>query len=483
MRKIQTLESRIPSAARRVLALSAALALSGCATFSGDGGMSAVQDAIAAPLGMEIAAQRSEDDTALARAKVAQLLKRPLSADAAVQVALLNNRDLQAAFNALGMAEARRVRASLPPNPVFSLSRVSGGGGFEIERQVALNVLSLATLPARAEIAGDRFRQAQLQASSETLRIAMETRRAWTQAVAARAVAGFLAQAQTTAATATDLAKRLGETGALNKLDQARNQVFHAELTAQLGTARQRAESARERLIRLMGLWGDDLAFRLPAALPALPSRPRVLAAIEVEAVARRVDLQMARIELDALAKSYGLTGATRFLNLLELAGISKRVQEPGGDPVNQVGGGVDFQIPLFDFGEANVREVGQGYMQAVNRLAAKAVSVRSEAREAYQTYRASYDIARHYEREVLPLRKIISDETLLRYNAMQIDVFALLAEARASIGSITASIEAARDFRLAEAGLFAAVVGGGGAAAEMESTTPMTAAAPAAGH
>ena len=92
------------------------------------------------------------------------------------------------------------------------------------------------------------------------------------------------------------------------------------------------------------------------------------------------------------------------------------------------------MQIPIFDFGEARVRKAGETYMQAVNRLIEKAVNVRSEAREAYRNYRSGYDLAGHYRREVLPLRKIISDETLLRYNAMQIDVFALLAEARQRI-------------------------------------------------
>ena len=87
--------------------------------------------------------------------------------------------------------------------------------------------------------------------------------------------------------------------------------------------------------------------------------------------------------------------------------------------------------MPLFDFGEVRVRQAEQTYLQAVNRLTERAVNVRSEARDAYRNYRSTYDIAMHYQREVLPLRKIISDETLLRYNAMQIDVFALLAEAR----------------------------------------------------
>ena len=140
-------------------------------------------------------------------------------------------------------------------------------------------------------------------------------------------------------------------------------------------------------------------------------------------------------------------------------------MREPGSDLFVEHGAAVELQVPLFDFGEVRLREAEAAYMQAVNRLAAQAVNVRSEAREAYEDYRAAYDLARHYEREVLPLRKIISDETLLRYNAMQIDVFALLVEARQRIASTVASLQAQQDFRLAEINLQVAVVGGGTAA------------------
>jgi outer membrane protein TolC len=115
------------------------------------------------------------------------------------------------------------------------------------------------------------------------------------------------------------------------------------------------------------------------------------------------VDLQIARIEVDALAKSYGLTEATRFINLLDVAGVSRTQSESGG--THGTGGGVevDLQVPIFDFGEARLRQAGETYMQAVNRLSEKAVNARSEARDAYQSYRSSYDIARHYRDEVVP--------------------------------------------------------------------------------
>ncbi len=462
-------------------AIGGALLLAGCTAFSPDGGMSAVKGIIGPDLARDAEAIRGDERAEAAHSIVKAMLKRPLTAQSAVRIALLNNRALQAAYNALGIAESVYVQATQPPVPRFSISRIAGGGGLEIEGQIAASILALATLPARSEIAADRFRQAQLQAAIETFRIAAEARRSYYRAVAAGELTAFLAQALTTAETATQLSRRLGESGAMTKLDQARNQVFYAELAAQLATARQRTTAGRERLVRALGLWGSDLAFRLPGRLPALPARPHGRATVEVEAVRSRVDLQIARLELEALAKTLSLRNATRFVNLVEASAIAKTAQEPGGPRITERGGGIEFEVPIYDFGEARLREAGETYMQAVNRLIAKAVNVRSEAREAYLAYRSSYDIARHYDREVLPLRKIISDETLLRYNAMQIDVFSLLAEARQRIGSITAAIEARQNFWLSDVGLAAALTFGGMPSDQSELTMPV--AAEPSGH
>lgn len=181
--------------------------------------------------------------------------------------------------------------------------------------------------------------------------------------------------------------------------------------------------------------------------------------------MSRRVDLQIARIELDTLAKSYGLTQATRFINVLD-AGYADKItkDKETSERIRDRGFTVSFEVPIFDFGEVRVRQAAESYLQAVNRLAERAVNVRSEARDAYRVYRSTYDIASHYQGEVLPLRKIISDETQLRYNAMQIDVFSLLAEARQRIFATIAAIEAKRAFWLAQTDLRVAIVGGGGA-------------------
>ena len=441
---------------------SVAMLVSGCTWFAPDGGMSVVANIADQELKKDVIAIRSPDEAEVAGNAVQRLLSHPLTADAAVQVALLNNRGLQATYQDLAIADAERVGQSLPPNPTISISRIEGPIGLEIEQRVITDILALATLPARSEIAAARFGQEQLRAAEETLRVAHETRRAYYRAVAAHQLVYFIAQSHSAAEAATKFAGRLGETGAINKLDRAREQVFYADLTTQLATAHQRESSEREALIRSMGLSGTDINFKLPDALPPLPRRVQALAGVEVEAVRRRVDLQIGRIELDLLAKSWGLTQATRFINILDAGYFGKLEKDKEADRTSRMRGfDVQLQIPLFDAGEVRTREAEAKYMQGVNRLLELAVNVRSQARDAYRVYRSAYDIAGHYQREVLPLRKVISDETLLRYNAMLIDVFSLLAQARQRIAATVAATEAKRNFWLATVDLKAAVAGG----------------------
>lgn len=468
------------SAASRtgLVALAISMLLTGCAAFSPDAGMTGVADVAASTIKKDVIAIRSVEDAEGAGAAVAQLLRRVLTVDAAVQLALFNNRGLQGAYNELALAEADYVEQSLPPNPTFSLSRISGNGGYEIERQVIGDILALGTLPFRSEIARQRFREAQLRAALETLRLAADVRRAYYQAVGANELVGLLTETKTTAETIAQLAEKLGQTGSLNKLDQAREQVFYAEITADLATTRQQATSARERLARLLGVWGGQLDFKLPKILPPLPRSPKSLPNIEVEAVSHRIDLQMARIELDLLARALNLTEATRFVTLLDLAGIYRKTKDPESPPFRERGFDLQFQVPIFDGGEVRVRQATETYNGAFNRLTEKAVNVRSEARDAYRVYRSNYEIAGHYQREVVPLRNIISDEAQLRYGSMQIDVFALLAEAKLRIAAQRASIDARRDFWLAQSELQNAVNGGGRSDSQQESRSPTNSSA-----
>jgi outer membrane protein TolC len=467
----------------RALAVASAVLLSACRSFTPDGGMSTVAAVAGGGLNKSVVRIGSPTEASLARGEVTRLLHTPLGADAAVQIALLNNAGLQAAYNRLGVAEAVAVQASRPPLPSFSYDWVKTSIELDIERQIVASVLSLATWPARSRIAGVRFEQAELRAAEETLRLAAETRRAYIRAVAARQILAALSTAKDSAAASAELADKLLQTGAVNKLDHARRQVFATEMEAQVTAARQQAAAAQERLTRLMGLWGTDLASVLPNTLPKLPGSAKSLGAVEQEAMDRRVDLEVARLEVEALARSFGLTRKTRLINVLD-AGGDWKTQKDKGEPKAQGGGfNIAFEVPLYDFGRARVREAEQRYFEALNVLAEKAVNARSEAREAFGAYQAAHRIAAKYQDEVLPLRDTISAETELQFNAMQVDAFALLEAARAKAQAQVASIEAKRNFWLAAADLSAVVLGGGTLGQEGAMIAAADTGAQTAGH
>jgi outer membrane protein TolC len=206
-----------------------------------------------------------------------------------------------------------------------------------------------------------------------------------------------------------------------------------------------------------MGVRDDQRGFKLPERLPDLPKSVRQSIDFEAQALQNRLDIMMARRELSGLADSLGLTRATRFINVLDVGYLRNSYSD---SPTRETGYSVQLQIPIFDWGGARVAHAEAVYMQAVNRAAETAANARSEVREAYSGYRSAYDIAKHYRDEVVPLKKRIADEQMLRYNGMLISVFTLLADARSQVLSVNASIEALRDYWIADSALQMAQTG-----------------------
>lgn len=446
---------------RTIAAAAVALALSGCASFSKDGGLDAVSAMTAERIGQDLRLPQAADADP-ASPELARLLQSPLSADDAVRIALLNNRGLRASLAALGVAEADLVQAGRMRNPGVGFSRKSGGGETEIERSVMFDLVGLLSIPIRRDIEARRFEGAKLAAATSAVQLAADTRKAWFTAVAAAQSASYAEQVREAAQASADLAARMAQVGNLSRLDQAREQAFSAEASTQLARARHDATAARERLTRLMGLWGEHTTFQLPARLPELPGAAREPANIEALAMRQRLDVQLAKLNTQATARALGLSKATGFVNVLDAGYVNASTS---GSP-RENGYEIELALPLFDWGGARVARAEAIYMQSVHRTADIAINARSQVREAYSAYRTSYDVARHYRDEIVPLRKRISDETLLRYNGMLISVFELLADARAQISGVNAAIEAQRDYWIADTDLQATINGSGGATA-----------------
>jgi outer membrane protein TolC len=448
---------RAPSRRARWLAGLAALALlGGCTSFSPDGGFGPVEQTAKTRLGKDLQWARSDADRQALAQRVSELLAKPLTADDAVQVALLSNRGLQASFAELGITEAEVVQAGRLANPGFSFARLQRGDEVELERGFHFNLARLIAMPMIQQVESRRFARTQGQTAMAVLSLAADTRKAYFRALAAEETVRYMQQVKQTAEASAELARRMQAIGNFNKLQRAREQAFYADAALNLARAEQAQRSTRERLTRLLGVWGEQTAFRLPERLPDLPKAPEDRPDIERVAMAQRLDVQGAKLVAEQTATNLGLTKTTRFINVLEVGAISNGSNRAP----TQTGWEVGVELPLFDWGGARVARAEAVYMQAVDRAAETAINARSEVREAYGAYRSAFDIAVHHRDELVPLRKLIAEENVLRYNGMLIGVFELLADARLQIASVNSTIEALRDFWIAQADLEMALIG-----------------------
>jgi outer membrane protein TolC len=218
--------------------------------------------------------------------------------------------------------------------------------------------------------------------------------------------------------------------------------------------------ASREKLIRLLslpGASGTDFP-RLAERLPELPPSIEPFPDVEQAVLENRVDLQILRLKLDELARSLDLTQSTRFINVLE-AGPT-RVKQGAARDAYESGFVFSFEVPIFDSGAARVRRAESIYAQAIERFAQAAIDARSQIRQSYANYQAAFDLAVRQRDEVLPLRKSLADQSLLRYNASLISIFELLSSARDQAAGVDGYIQSARDFWLAKSQFDASLLG-----------------------
>jgi outer membrane protein TolC len=439
----------------------AALGVGGCTSFTRDSGFDAVADGARRHLSAEIQWPRTSQEQTKVDARVAALLANPLSAEDAVQIALLNNRMLQGAFEELGISEADLVQAGRLPNPRFDLRHAAAAGQYDVEETLSLNVLALLTMPYARAIEKQRFAQAQSVAVLRVAQLAKDTREAYYAAVAAHQSCGYRFKVDAAAQTAATLAQRMVAAGNWNRLDLAREQDFHTDAVQELTRAHLAEEASRERLLSLMGLPAAKSAtqnLQLAQALPILPANLEELPYVESTLLQNRLDLQLMRLRMDELQRRLKLTRSTRFVNVLD-AGATRVRQGPRDAPYER-GYTITLEVPIFDGGSARVKRSEALYAQAVDRFRQAAIEARSQIRLAYAGYRAAFELARQQRDEVLPLSKAITQENLLRYNASQISIFELLSGAREQAAGLDGYIQCVRDFWIAKSRLDAALLG-----------------------
>jgi outer membrane protein TolC len=441
------------------LTLVSALALSGCASVNIDDTLLRTnQDAQAFTDG-QLVLRRSSDAAQSAASVTQRLLQSPLQSVDAVQLALANSPALQAMLAQSWADASLAAQSGRIANPLFAFERMRLGDELELGRLLSVGLLDLLTLPKRYATAQLRMQAAQVRLTSDVVAHVTQVRQAWVRAVAAQQHAIYAQQVVDSADASADLARRMQAVGNFSKLQRARQHAFYADAQTQFAMADHAATAAREALVRLLGLTDSQASqLSLPERLPDLPVAALTPDEVGKHASRTRLDVRMAQAQLDSHASAQGLTLLTNLTDI-ELGARRDTVWD-AGDRGTRRGYEVSVRLPLFDSGGAYRDAMNAQTLAASQTLEATMRAAGSHLRESYSAYRVAFEIAKHQRDEVLPLRKVIADENLLRYNGMLIGVFELLADAREQVAAVMATLQAQEQFWLADAALQSAVIG-----------------------
>jgi outer membrane protein, heavy metal efflux system len=357
--------------------------------------------------------------------RVRQLVRRPLTMNSAVQIALLNNQSLQAIFEEIGLSAADLQEAETIPNPRFNISARfpdKPPSGTDVEYSGAIDFLNILMIPLKRRVAKEQVDAAALRLADETLKLIAEVKIAFYQLLASKELLTQFELVADTEGAALDLAQRQHQAGNINDLALARQQI--ASSRSHLAVINAEADIRRNRAKHdtLMGLWGPDTNWQIAGTLPTIPSSDLSRKGLERLAVTQRLDLQAAYIQVTALAKAVGLTKDFRFLGALEFGVDSERQS----DSQTITGPTFAIELPIFNQGQARIARSEAALRQAQKKLEALVVEVRSQVRELLDELESKREIARFYQEELLPNEARILSQSILNYNAMAIGNFEL---------------------------------------------------------
>lgn len=461
---------------RRAKLLLAAIALCACASVHPTKSRRKVGDLVEQRTGAKdvITEKQDERSRAQVRTRVAELVAKPLTLDRAVQIALLNNRELRAVLEDLGVAQADLVQAGLLQNPTIAGDLVNSTRGNGLGGGVSLtqSLISVFLIPAKVRFAKSQLAHGVVTVGQAALMLTRDVRVAYLDALAAERDLDLQRTMVQAAEVADELATRQLEAGNITPLDR---QLFAAaldEARVDWADAQLEARVTHEALTRLLGLWGEDVSWELADAMPALPTKDADLGSLESRAIRERLDLSAARVEVDSIKYAIGLR-RRGVITQIEAGPVARN--EVGNDAGHEwvIGGELSLEIPLFDPGHADIGRMRAYLRQAEHRLQDAAIAARSEIRIHRERLVAARRKVEYYRETILPRTEQITALALLQYNAMLIGTYQLLETRSDQAEARREFVHALQDYWTAHSELELAVGGRLPTTRESQGTTP----------
>ncbi len=436
-----------------------AIVATGCASVSPERGHDQVASIVDQRTGHKTRWEKGPPDDAEVAQWVRRLTSQGLTRARAVEIALVNNPDLQASYEALGVSQADMVQAGLLRNPTFGADlgfRLNNGANDELRLSLVQDFLDLFVLPLRKQIAREQFQADTLRVANRALEVAASVEKAFVSAQAGVELVAFRRTVVDAASAAAELSERQYDAGNVSDLDRATEAALFQQ--ARLDLAREEIEllEARESVNRLLGLWGETTSWRFAEALPPLPPAEPKLEHLESFAMSRRLDVAVAERQAALLSKAVDLARSSRLVGRLDV-GVDMH-QDPNGPRL--LGPNLVIELPIFDQRQATIARLEAQRREQERRLSAVAIDARSEVRLAEVRLRTGRETVLHYRDVLIPLRKNVSEQALLHYNGMFISVFQLLTVKQGEVDARRGYLEALRDYWKARAELARALGG-----------------------
>lgn len=477
------MNARLPAKAFTLAALLASVG--GCASTSAKPAFDDVARTVQARSGHALRWDQNTKEDDEARRAIDRLLAHDLTVDAAVQVALLASPSLRAKLEELAISQADLVQAGLLKNPVFTF----GSTAWESEHispnlfaAVEQDFLDILTMPMRKRVAATELEATKLEIGDHVLELSSEVRAAFYAAQAAEQVLLMRRLVSEAAETSAELARRQHDAGNMNDLALSTELSLAAQSTLDRRRADGEATVAREKLTRLMGLWGPRTGWKLGPRLPELPAEEASLEHLESAAIAQRLDVGAARRNVEAMGYALTLARTTRWVGTVNVGVEAGRLRH---NKRFSFGPSVALEIPLFDQRQAQIARLEAFKRQGENELQALAIDVRSDVRSSRARVVTARGVVEDYGKVLVPLRESVVRYAQEQYDAMLLGVYQLIQAKQSEYDAYREYIEALRDYWIARSDLERAVGGRLGSPARATAATvhPGAVVAPPAAH
>ncbi|MBB3063266.1 TolC family protein [Microbulbifer rhizosphaerae] len=433
------------------LFLAVALGVAACTPLPADLGRSQVIDQVRAR-----GRPAEAVDPELVPTLVSELSAAPLTADRAMQIALINNPEIRAHYAKLGIAAADVYRAGRIRNPVFSAAVLDSNRAGDVSQNTYSLVVSLSdliTLPARRRLAEAEFAIVQREIGAELLQLAAKAEEAFYHFVTAKQVAAMRGQVARAADLSRQLAERYFQAGNLTQRQLALENAAAAEAQINSLEAENAAFAARTKLAAILGLSvaGD---WDAPAQLALPVAREDELRQLLLLARENRLDLAAAIARTDRLADKLCYNNWRRWLGELDI-GVE---YERETDGARLLGPTLEWEIPIFNQRGDRLLEVDAELQKAISEVARLMLNTDNGVRLAYvgtQNARARVEV---YRTRLVPARMEAVAQAQLEENFMLIGTFELLLSKQREYDAFQGYLQALGDYWVARAALAEAV-------------------------